>query len=142
MEDPDSLTELFRRSGLKVTPQRQCIFRILHANPTHSTAEEIYAVAKRQMPTLSLKTVYETLHSLAALGQIQQIDLGTRSFLFDPDVDRHHHLVCSTCGRIQDVDLDLAPIAASAAEEHGYVLGQTEVILRGICPTCVTNSGS
>jgi Fe2+ or Zn2+ uptake regulation protein len=142
VEDPDSLTELFRRRGLKVTPQRQCIFEILHANPGHSTAEEIYAVAKRQMPTMSLKTVYETLHSLAAMGQIKQIDLGTRSFLFDPDVNGHQHLVCSSCGRIQDVDLDLAPIAASAAEEHGFVLGQTEAILRGLCPDCVTKGRS
>jgi len=142
VEDPDSLTQLFRRRGLKVTPQRQCIFQILHANPGHSTAEDIYAVAKRQMPTMSLKTVYETLHSLVALGQIQQIDLGTRSFLFDPDVNRHHHLVCSSCGRIQDVDLDLSPIAVNAAQEHGFVLGQSEVILRGLCPSCVTNNGS
>ena len=123
--------------GLKVTPQRQCIFEVLHANPTHATAEEIYAIAKRRMPTMSLKTVYETLHSLAALGQVRQIDLGARSSLFDPDVHHHDHLVCSSCGRIEDVDLDVAGIAQGAAEGHGFVIGQTEVIVRGLCPDCV-----
>jgi Fe2+ or Zn2+ uptake regulation protein len=137
VEDPDTLTALFRRDGLKVTPQRQCIFEILYTNPGHSTAEAIYGIAKGRMPTISSKTVYETLHRLAALGQIQQLDLGTRSTRFDPDVHHHHHLVCSSCGRIEDVNLDLGPLTLSAAERHGFVLGNTEVIFRGLCPKCV-----
>jgi Fur family ferric uptake transcriptional regulator len=141
VEDPDTLTALFRRHGLKVTPQRQCIFEILYANPAHFTAEAIYSIAQGRMPTISLKTVYETLHSLAALGQIRQIDLGTRSTRFDPDVHRHHHLVCSSCSRIENVDLDLGPFALNAAQRHGFVLGHTEVIFRGLCPDCVARDG-
>ena len=137
MEDPHTVTALFRRHGRKVTRQRQCIFEILYANPAHSTAEVIYGIAKGRMPTISLKTVYETLHSLAALGQIQQIDLGTGSTLFDPDVHHHHHLVCSSCGRIENVDLDRGLLALTAAKRHGFVLAHTEVIFRGLCPNCV-----
>jgi Fur family transcriptional regulator, stress-responsive regulator len=138
VEDPDTLSALFRGDGRKVTPQRRCIFEILYANTGHSTAEAIYAIAKVRMPTISLKTVYETLHSLAALGQIQQLDLGTRSTRFDPDVHHHHHLVCSSCGRIEDVNPDLGPLTLSAADRHGFVLGHTEIIFRGLCPKCVT----
>ncbi len=141
MEDPDTVTALFRRHGLKVTPQRQCIFEILYAKPAHSTAETIYDIAKERMPTISLKTVYETLHSLAAMGQIQQIDLGTRSTRFDPDVHRHQHLVCSSCGRIENVDLDLGGLTLSPAERQGFVLSHAEVIFRGLCPTCVARDG-
>ena len=136
MEDPDQLTALFRQHGLKVTPQRQCIFEILNAEPAHPTAEAVYAMARSRMPTISLKTVYETLHSLASLGQVKEIDLGTRSTLFDPDVHHHHHLVCSGCGRIENVDLDVGPLGLTAAERHGFVLGHTEVIVRGLCPDC------
>jgi Fur family transcriptional regulator, stress-responsive regulator len=137
VEDPDTLTALFRRHGLKVTRQRQGIFEILYANPTHSTAEAIYVIARKRMPTISLKTVYETLHSLAALGEIQQIDLGIGSARFDPDVHHHHHLVCSSCARIENVDLDLGLLALTAAERHGFMLSHTEVIFRGLCPDCV-----
>jgi Fe2+ or Zn2+ uptake regulation protein len=137
VEDPDTLTALFRWHGLRVTPQRQCIFDILYVNRAHATAEEIYGIAKERMPTISLKTVYETLHSLVAFGQIQQIDLGTRSIRFDADVHHHHHLVCSSCGRIENIDLDLGPLASTAAAGHGFVLGHTEVIVRGRCPNCV-----
>jgi Fe2+ or Zn2+ uptake regulation protein len=140
VEDPDTLTALFRRHSLKVTPQRQCIFEILHAKPAHFTAEAIYDIAKGRMPTISLKTVYETLHSLAALGQIQQIELGTRSSRFDPDVHHHHHLVCSSCGRIENVDLDLGAVALNAAERQGFVLVHTEVVFRGLCPNCVAGN--
>jgi Fur family transcriptional regulator, peroxide stress response regulator len=141
VKDPDTLTALFRRHGLRVTPQRQCIFDILYDNRAHSTAEEIYGIAKGRMPTISLKTVYETLHSLAALGEIQQIDLGTGSIRFDSDVHHHHHLVCSSCDRIENIDLDLGPLTSSAAQRHGFVLGHTEVIVRGLCPNCVGPAG-
>lgn len=138
MEDPESLIALMRRHHLKVTPQRQCIVEILYANPRHSTAEAIFDLARGRMPTISLKTVYETLHSLASLGQVQQIDLGTRSIWFDPDVHRHHHLVCSGCGRIENAELDLDSLARAAATRHGFVLAHAEVILRGLCGTCAT----
>jgi Fur family peroxide stress response transcriptional regulator len=68
----------------------------------HSTAEAIYGIAQGRMTTISLKTVYETLHSLAALGQIQQLDQGSWSTRFGPHVHHHHHLVCSSCGRIEE----------------------------------------
>ncbi len=139
VKDPDTLSALYRRHGLKVTRQRQCIFRILYANPTHSTAEAIYVLARKRMPTISLKTVYETLHSLAALGEIQQIDVGTGSTRFDPDVHRHHHLVCSSCGQIENIDLDLGFLALTAAERHGFTLSHTEVVFRGLCPGCVAH---
>ena len=138
VEDADALTALFHRHGLKLTPQRQCIAEILDANPAHPTAEAIYALAKDRMPTISLKTVYETLHTLAALGRIQEIDVGAGSARFDVDVHHHHHLVCSYCGRIENVDLEqLGPLALSAAERHGFLLGHAEVILRGRCRNCV-----
>jgi Fe2+ or Zn2+ uptake regulation protein len=137
VDDPDALTALFRLHGLRVTPQRQCIFEIVFADQAHSTAEAIYGLAKAQMPTISLKTVYETLHSLAALGQIQQIDVGTGSVRFDPDVHEHHHLVCTSCGRIENIEFDVGPLALSSAERHGFALGSTEVIFRGLCPNCL-----
>lgn len=136
MDDPETLTALFRGQGLKVTPQRRRIFEILYADRAHPTAEEIYRLARDEMPTMSLKTVYQTLHSLARLGQIQPVDLGTGSVRFDADVHHHHHLVCSGCGRIDNVELDLDPLAGPAAARHGFVLGHTEAVVRGLCPSC------
>ncbi len=73
------MARLFRERGLKVTPQRECIFGVLHAAPSHPTAEMVHAEASRQMPSMSLKTVYQTLNDLADMGEIHQLELGTGS---------------------------------------------------------------
>jgi len=134
MQDPDAVTNAFRQRGLKVTPQRQSIFRILHENPGHLTAETVHRRARAEMPTISLKTVYDTLHSLANLGEIQALDLGTGSTLFDATVRPHHHLVCTSCRRTEDVDFELA--ALDPGQRHGFVILNTEVVARGLCPDC------
>ena len=60
---------------------------MLHGNDAHPTAEAVYAAAPSEMPTISLRTVYQTLNDLAAMGEILQLDLGTGSARFDPNVD-------------------------------------------------------
>jgi Fe2+ or Zn2+ uptake regulation protein len=79
MKTPEELTELFRSNGRKVTAQRQCIFRVLQGDVTHPSAEAVHAMVCRQMETISLKTVYQTLHDLAELGEIDSLDVGTGS---------------------------------------------------------------
>ena len=95
MQSPDALTDLFRANGWKITAQRQCIFRALEGDVTHPSAEKVYEKVRTQMPNVSLKTVYQTLHDLAELGEISALDLGTGSARFDPNVEsNHHHVVC------------------------------------------------
>ena len=136
MKSPAELTELFRSRGLKVTPQRQCIFRLLHGNEAHPTAESVYAVARAEMPTISLKTVYQTLNDLASMGEIQQLDLGTGASRFDPNVDAHHHLVCTECGKVRDLYADYAGLSVPARQRQGFTIGSAEVVFRGVCGEC------
>ena len=113
MKSPTELTELFRERGLKVTPQRRAIFDVLHGNPEHPTAEGIYARVSESMPTISLRTVYQVLNDLSDMGELAQLDLGTGSSRFDPNLDPHHHLVCESCGTVLDVHGDFPDRSAS-----------------------------
>src|SRR5271155_3846003 len=98
MKSPDELTRLFRSRGRKVTAQRQCIFRALQHDVTHPSADAVYARARSEMETISLKTVYQTLNELEALGEVASLDVGTGTTRFDPNVEVvHHHLVCRSC---------------------------------------------
>ena len=107
MQSPDALTDLFRANGRKITAQRQCIFRALEGDVTHPSAEKVYEKVRTQMPNVSLKTVYQTLHDLSELGQITSLDLGTGAARFDPNIEAaHHHVVCRGCGKVRDVDAD------------------------------------
>jgi Fe2+ or Zn2+ uptake regulation protein len=135
MDDPDSVIRTLREHGLKVTPQRQAILRIVWESAGHLTAEGVYNRARLEMPTISLKTVYETLHSLVALGQIRQLDVGTGSTLFDITVRPHHHLVCTACRRTEDVDFDIDPLPVD--QRQGFSVASTDVIVRGLCPDCL-----
>jgi Fe2+ or Zn2+ uptake regulation protein len=136
VRSPAELTELFRARGLKVTPQRQSVFRALHTATVHPTAEAVYDTVRTEMPTISLRTVYQTLNDLAAMGELHALDLGTGSARFDPNLDPHHHLVCVECGRVQDVAADFPEVAAPVRNDFGFEVTATEIVFRGRCRDC------
>jgi Fe2+ or Zn2+ uptake regulation protein len=136
MRTPSDLADAFRSSGRKLTPQRERIFRVLHDNPTHPTAEAVHAEVVADMPSVSLRTVYATLHDLAEMGELVQLDLGTGSSRFDPNVSEHHHLVCDGCGRVQDVDLAVPRFELDADAARGFHVDATQIVLRGRCSAC------
>jgi len=139
MKCPEDLTELFRSSGRKVTPQRQCIFRVLQGDVTHPSAEAVYEVASKEMETISLKTVYQTLHELAELGEIKPLDLGTGTVRFDSNVETsHHHLVCRECGKVRDVRADFPALTVPPDAVQGFEVGTAEIVFRGVCEDCRT----
>ncbi len=132
---------MFRSTGRKVTPQRQCIFRLLQGNGAHPSAEAVHAAAATEMPTISLKTVYQTLHDLTDLGEITALDVGTGSTRFDPNVGAaHHHLVCRRCGAVRDLAADLAAPELPEGATLGFAVGPAEVVFRGLCPDCRASS--
>ena len=136
MKSPTELTQLFRERGLKVTPQRQCIFRVLHGNGSHPTAYAVFESVREEMPTVSLRTVYQTLNDLVSLGEIQQFDVGTGAARFDDATGVHHHLVCTKCGAMRDVHSDISGLRLSARQHQGFTISGTEVIFRGLCADC------
>jgi len=137
MKSPDELTQLFRSRGRKVTAQRQCIFRVLQDDVTHPTAESVFATARAEMETISLKTVYQTLNELAAMGEISALDLGTGTTRFDPNVEGvHHHLVCRSCGKVRDLHVDFSAVAVPSDLDEGFEVGEAEVVFRGVCQQC------
>jgi Fe2+ or Zn2+ uptake regulation protein len=134
------LTQQFRDRGLKVTPQRQSIFRALSHSTIHPTAEAVYAVVSAEMPTISLRTVYQTLNDLAAMGELRAIDLGTGSTRFDPNLEPHHHLVCEQCGRIDDVEAEFPQVSVPRPEAAGFEVTTTQIVFRGRCATCAASA--
>ena len=136
MKSSEELTALFRAQEMRVTPQRQAIFSILGESACHPTAETVFETARRQMPTISLRTVYQTLNDLAAMGELNQLHLGLGSSRFDPNTDPHHHLVCESCGEVADLYTDLPDVRVPDDIVEGFRITSTEVVFRGRCPTC------
>jgi Fe2+ or Zn2+ uptake regulation protein len=141
VRSPEELTRIFRSRGLKITPQRQSIFRVLHGSTVHPTAEAVYDAVRDEMPAISLRTVYQTLNDLAAMGEIQAVDLGTGSARFDPHTGHHHHLVCEGCGRVQDVEAEFSGVTVPDDEAFGFTVSTTEIVFRGRCRDCAATDG-
>jgi Fur family transcriptional regulator, stress-responsive regulator len=142
MRDVEELVDLFRSRGLRITPQRQQIFRVLGGSNDHPTAETVWAAVREEQPAISLKTVYETLHELVEIGEVQQVDLVAGASRFDPNVSAHHHLICRMCRRMVDIDSAVGEIPSlTAAEVSGYEIDEAEVVYWGRCPECVAASG-
>ena len=137
MKSAESLTTIFRDQGLRVTPQRQAIFRLLEDDQTHPTVESLFERARTDMPTISLKTVYQTVHDLEALGEVRVLDLGTGSVRVDPNVeDDHHHLLCTTCGRVRDLPVDFTGLQVPIRYRRDFTVDDVQVIFRGHCDDC------
>jgi Fe2+ or Zn2+ uptake regulation protein len=137
MKTCNELSVLFREQGLRVTPQRQAIFRLLERNESHPTVDALFERARAEMPSISLKTVYQTVHDLEALGEVQLLDLGTGSVRVDPNVDdEHHHLVCTSCGDVRDLPVDVTGIRVPSRYRRGFTVDDVQVIFRGRCENC------
>ena len=100
--DDQELFALFRKNGYKVTTQRLAIYKLMLTKKDHPTADQIYQELKSDYPTLSLGTIYKTLHTLKELGLIQKLGFNEGSIRYDPDLEPHINLVCSKCGEISD----------------------------------------
>lgn len=136
MQTVDELTAAFRARGLRVTPQRQAIFRLLQGNAEHPTVESLFEAARREMPTISLRTVYQTVHDLEGMREVELVDVGTGSVRVDPNTAPHHHLVCDGCGMIRDVPMELPALEVPAPLRQGFEVGGVEVVFRGRCERC------
>lgn len=135
VRSPNELTLAFRSKGLKITPQRQLLFRLLHGNASHPTADALHAVASEQMPGISLRTVYQTLTDLAAMGEIHQVSVGCGPSRFDPNVDDHHHVICDRCGTVRDVYVDGSDQLATEGLD-GFAAVTPSIVFHGVCDSC------
>ncbi len=129
-----------RAAGLVLTPQRLAVFRHLEAGHGHPSVEELYATVRRELPTLSLATVYKTLDALARIGAVRRVSrVGARS-RWDAGLESHHHLVCIECGSVADVvDARLDAVkgrAAVLAGRHGFQASGHVVEVFGRCSAC------
>ncbi len=132
------LTDALRARGQRVTAQRVVMYRALRDLDRHVTAEELLAAVDERLPNVSLPTVYATLELLEELGMVRRIE-GGQAARFDPRTDPHHHLLCTRCGALQDVEAPLdATRLLQEARASGFDSEGVDTVVRGRCQTCST----
>jgi Fur family ferric uptake transcriptional regulator len=127
---------------LRVTRPRVAVLDAVRALP-HSDTETVFAAVRAGLPEVSRQAVYDVLAALTDAGLLRRIQPSGSVARYEARVsDNHHHVVCRGCGTIADVDCAVGEAPClSAADDHGFVLDEAEVIYWGLCPDCTTVAG-
>jgi len=132
------LQQAMRDRGLRVTPQRSVILETVSHLGGHPTVTDVFRQAVRRLPGLNAATVYRTLESLRAAGLVDGMDDGGPARFSLRDLEHlHHHLVCSSCGAV--TELDPAPVLGLASQirrRTGFRLEADHLTLPGRCRKC------
>ena len=120
------------------TPQRKIIQEELGALKTHPTAAELFEIVRRRLPRISLGTVYRNLEVLHNDGQILKLEMAGSEARFDGDTRLHHHVRCSECSAVRDVELSqpIDPLA-HISDSCGFEIYGYKLKFFGICPSCL-----
>ncbi|MGB7294233.1 MAG: transcriptional repressor [Candidatus Aminicenantales bacterium] len=124
-----------REKRFRRTPQRLAIMRFLGSDRSHPSAEEVYAAVKKQFPTISLATVYNTLQALRERGEVVEVGFDPVKKRFDAVSESHHHLICVRCRKIVDIPERFSPVLTDE-EKKGYEVIRSQVEFYGLCPQC------
>src|SRR5215212_5082264 len=133
-----ALNQTLLKRGVRLTPQRLIVLEVLAENAgEHITAERILAAVTRRYPYVDKTTVYRTLDLLREHGLVAMTDLGGGKFEYELVEERHHHIVCKTCGYTVELDdRTLDPLRALVEEQYGFQPCFDHFALFGVCRTC------
>lgn len=141
-EEINKLKENLKEKGYKLTPQRRAIVDTIISNEgSHLTVEEIYDQVKKDCPEIGLATVYRTIVLLEELGIICKLDLNDGcsryELVHEDETHRHHHLICTKCGKVIEVEGDLLESLESDIEnKYKFKIEDHSVKFFGICEEC------
>jgi Fur family transcriptional regulator, peroxide stress response regulator len=121
----------------KKTRQREAISRVLKRGNLHPTAEWVYSEVRKEIPHISLGTVYRNLRSLSNKGDIVELDMCGELSRFDVITQNHYHFRCINCGGIFDIDLPVIRGLDDKVEKStGFDVLYHRLEFRGLCQEC------
>ena len=123
--------------NLGLTKQREVVLQVIRDAREHLTANEVFSAAKDLLPSISFATVYNSLRYLKDAGHIAEIQFGNGASRFDRMTHRHDHAICTSCGKLVDIEMELPEeLLKKAAKYSKFKPESLEFTLRGVCPEC------
>lgn len=137
--DEQALRAALESSGQRFTEQRAAVFRFLASTDCHPSADEVFLAVRRDLPGISLATVYKSLETLVGCGLAVKLTYSDGSARYDGRTDPHHHARCLRCGRVVDISGHLADGEFESLRDraHGFTVTGYRLELSGYCPDCV-----
>lgn len=135
--DTAQLESALRAAGLRVTSGRVAVLRTLAEHP-HANADTVFRSVLDALPATSIQNVHNVLGDLTEAGLVRRIEPAGSPALYERRIgDNHHHVVCTSCGAVADVDCVVghAP-CLTPSDSSGFQVSTAEVTFWGLCPSC------
>ncbi len=138
----DDFRRRCKEQGLAFTFQRQVIYEAVVDSREHPTPEMIYEQVRQRIPSISLGTIYKNVKTFLDSGVLKEVTLHHGSLRLESNMTPHHHLVCSSCKAIFDIEESaVEPVQLPARElPAGFSIKQCRVEFVGECKSCQTAS--
>jgi len=133
------LEQLLREAGLRVTRPRVAVLATVYANP-HIDTDTIISAVRDDLGEVSRQAVYDVLRAFTDASLVRRIEPAGSVARYESRVgDNHHHVVCRSCGVINDVDCAVGERPClTASDDRGFTIDEAEVVYWGICAECAT----
>ncbi|MBS1814830.1 MAG: transcriptional repressor [Acidobacteria bacterium] len=123
--------------GIAVTHQRQVLYETMREMKGHPSPEEVHERMRTTIPSVSLATVYKNIHLFVASGVFRQMSVHHGTLRVEMNREEHHHMVCSICRSITDVEA--SEIDVRLPENRlpgGFRVERCSVDIIGVCAAC------
>jgi len=126
---------LLKEYNLKVTPQRVAIVEELYKNG-HMNIDDLYKNLLEKFPSISLATIYKNVNAMVEKIFLNEVKVPDAKTVYELVKEEHSHLVCSSCGKIEDIIIDTSVLNNSLASISNFKIDNTEVVFQGTCEKC------
>lgn len=134
--EQESATVL-RRVEMKLTPQRLMVLTALRHASGHLSAADVFEQVRTAYPYVDISTVYRTLNALKQMRLVTETDMGAGDLAYEWARERHHHLICSGCDSVTELDhLYLQRLGADLLATHGFAADLDHFAIFGRCAAC------
>jgi len=133
------LRQALEGSGQRFTEQRAAVYRYLAHTDVHPTADDVLRAVRKDVPGISLATVYKSLETLVGCQLAVKLTYAGQSSRYDGRTDPHHHARCVICGRVMDVlgDISSSEIDALRKLAENFTVTSYRLELSGYCSGCL-----
>jgi len=128
-------SHLLKEYDLKVTPQRVAIVEELYSNG-HMNIDDLYKNLLEKFPSISLATIYKNVNAMVEKIFLNEVKIPEAKSVYELAKDEHSHLVCKSCGKIEDIHIDTSSLEDSLSSVSKFKIENTAVVFSGTCKNC------
>jgi len=141
MSTQETIPAMLRSHGLRVTPQRLAVAKLILPEPTHATARMVYQKLREIHPAISMNTIYLTLGQFESSGLLRSFEVNGNT-VFDSNTSLHDHACCSRCKAIVDISHQQPELPLLPAALERWHIDHEQRIWSGLCPACANSRAS